>query len=164
MDAVKKPRANPAPLTSGGDGSAPFLIGWKEYVDFPAWGIRRVKVKIDTGARTSALGVLGYELLDEGSQRLVQMRIAPYRKHPARVFVVRAPVQRMSVVTNSGGTREERPVIETEIRLGPVLKRIFFTVTHRPGLLFAALLGRKALEGDFLVDVSRKYLTKATKK
>lgn len=160
---MKKPRTNPGPLTSRGDGSAPLVIGWKEYVYFPAWGIRRVKVKVDTGARTSALGVLGYELLKEGSNLVVEMRIAPYRRHPARVFVVRAPVLRMSVVTNSGGTREERPVIETEIRLGPIVKRIPFTVTRRPGLLFAALLGRKALEGDFLVDVSRKYLTKAMK-
>ena len=38
------------------------VVGWKEYVDFPEWGIRRVKVKIDTGARTSALDVVSYEL------------------------------------------------------------------------------------------------------
>ena len=33
------------------------IVGWKEYADFPEWAVRRVKVKIDTGARTSALGV-----------------------------------------------------------------------------------------------------------
>jgi hypothetical protein len=160
---MKKPRTDPGPLTSEQDGSAPLVIGWKEYVDFPDWGIKRVKVKIDTGARTSALGVLSYELLDEGSGPVVRMRIAPYRRHRDRVFVVSAPVLRMSVVTNSGGTREERPVIETDIRLGPICKRIRLTVTRRPGLLFAALLGRKALEGDFVVDVSRKYLMKRMK-
>jgi hypothetical protein len=143
--------------------NSPLGIGWKEYIDFPAWSIPRVKVKIDTGARTSALGVLSYKLLQEDSSPVVQMRLAPYRKHRARVFTVCAPVVRMSVVTNSGGMREERPVIEAEIRLGPITKRITFTVTHRPGLLFAAILGRKALEGDFVVDVNRKYLMKGMK-
>ena len=157
---AKNPQTEHGSLPSDGEKPNPLTIGWKEYISFPAWDIPRVKVKIDTGARTSALGVLSYELVQEGSTPLVQMRLAPYRKNRARAFVVRAPMVRSSVVTNSGGMREQRPVIEVEIRLGPITKRIAFTVTHRPGLLFAAILGRKALEGDFVVDVNRKYVMK----
>ena len=72
-----------------------------------------------------------------------------------------APVLRMVVVSNSAGMREQRPLVETEVRLGPVSKRIALTVTNRAGMLFPVILGRKALEGDFLVDVSRKYVLKA---
>jgi hypothetical protein len=136
------------------------VLGWKEYVDFPTWGISRVKVKIDTGARTSALGVQSYELISEGGSLIAQLRFAPRRKHPAKVVLVRAPVLRMVGVRNSAGMHEQRPLVETEVRLGPVTRRILFTVTYRPGLLFPALLGRKALEGIFVVDVSRKYLWK----
>jgi hypothetical protein len=39
-----------------------------------------------------------------------------------------------------------------------VRKRILLSLTDRSGMLFRMILGRKALEGDFLVDVSRKYL------
>jgi len=139
------------------------VIGWKEYVDFPQWGIRRVKVKIDTGARTSALGVLSYDLQADGPGLVAEMRLAPYRKDPARVTMIRAPVLRMVVVSNSAGMREQRPLVETEIRLGPITKRICLTVTNRASMLFPAILGRKALEGDFVVDVSRKYVLKARK-
>src|SRR5581483_10820095 len=35
----------------------PVTVGWKEFADFPDWGLRRVKVKLDTGARSAAVGV-----------------------------------------------------------------------------------------------------------
>jgi hypothetical protein len=139
----------------------PQVIGWKEYVDFPAWGVRRVKVKIDTGARTSALDVLSYDLGGHGNDWAAEIRMALHRRHPERVAVVRVPVLRMVMVRNTSGMREERPLIETDIRLGPVTKRIRLTVTRRAQMLFRVILGRTALAGDFIVDVSRKYVLKA---
>jgi hypothetical protein len=44
------------------------------------------------------------------------------------------------------------------VQLGPVLKRIRLTVTSRAGLRYRMILGRQALAGNFVVDVSRKYL------
>jgi len=61
-------------------------------------------------------------------------------------------------VRNSGGIPEYRPLIEASIRLGPVTKRVQLTVANRSGMLFRMILGRKALDGDFIVDVSKKYL------
>jgi hypothetical protein len=58
--------------------------------------------------------------------------------------------------------REQRPVIETSVRLGPVVKRVRITVTNRSTMLFRMILGRKALEGDFIVDVSKKYLMRGS--
>lgn len=142
----------------------PRVIGWKEYVDFVDWGLRRVKVKIDTGARTSALDVSSYELHEVAEIGLVvDLRMALRRKHPERLVVVRTPVLSMLVVRNSSGMYEQRPLIETQIRLGPVTKRIRLTVTNRAGMRFPVILGRKALEGDFVVDVSRKYLLRSRK-
>ncbi|HYV35214.1 MAG TPA: RimK/LysX family protein [Gemmataceae bacterium] len=140
------------------------VIGWKEYVDFVDWQLRRVKTKIDTGARTSALGVLSYELHDDlAGGKVVTFRIAPQRRHPERVQEIAVPLVRMVVVSNSAGMREQRPLVETTLRLGPVTKRVRLTITNRMGMRFAMILGRKALEGDFLVDVSRKYLLKKAK-
>jgi hypothetical protein len=62
------------------------------------------------------------------------------------------------VVSNSSGMREQRPLIETTLRIGPVTKRVRLTVTNRSCMRFGMILGRKALEGDFTVDVARKYV------
>jgi hypothetical protein len=137
----------------------PLLIGWKEYVAFPEWGIRRVKVKVDTGARTSALDVARYRLHRlAGGGLLAELYLALDRRHPERLTVVQTPVLRTVVVCNSGGIREHRPLIEATMRLGPVTKRVRLTITNRSRMLFRIILGRKALEGNFIVDVSRKYL------
>ncbi len=135
------------------------LIGWKEFVEFPEWGIRRVKAKIDTGARTSALGVVRYHLVRTGASGLAaELHLALNRKHPERVRVITVPVLGLIVVRNTSGQPEQRPLIEATVRLGPLTKRIRFTVADRSAMRFPMILGRKALEGDFCVDVSRKYL------
>ncbi len=134
------------------------LIGWKEYVDFPEWGLRRVKAKVDTGARTSALDVARYVLERRAGGLVARMELALNRRRPDRLAAVETPVLRLAVVTSSDGVREERPVIEALVRLGPVEKRIRLTVTDRSGMLFPMLLGREALAGSFVVDVGRKYV------
>ena len=135
------------------------LVGRKEYVAFPEWGIRRVRAKVDTGARSSALDVLGYDLWEVDGQGLhVRLRLALNRRRGDRFRVVEAPVTRMVAVRNSGGACEQRPLIEATIRLGPVTRRIRLTVTDRAAMRYRMILGRQALRGQFVVDVSKKYV------
>jgi hypothetical protein len=136
----------------------PLLIGWKERLDFPEWGLKNVRVKIDTGACTSALGAVSCELVETNGQLTARLRLAMARRRPERTTLVEAPVLRMVHVTNTGGGREERPMIEAAIRLGPVLKRIRLTITRRDAMRFPMILGREALAGDFIVDVARTYV------
>jgi hypothetical protein len=140
------------------------VIGWKEYVEFLDWNLRRVKAKVDTGARTSALDVLSYELHEDGKAGLTAtLQMALDYKHPERVRELTVPVLRMVVVSNSAGMREQRPLVETTLRLGEVVKRVRLTITNRSAMRFRMILGRKALEGDFVVDVARKYLLRKVK-
>jgi hypothetical protein len=139
----------------------PLVVGWKEYVAFPEWGIPRLKAKIDTGARTSALDVARYDLSEAGGVLRATLHLALSSRHPERLVVVQAPVLGMVVVSNSNAMREQRPLVETQLQLGPVLKRVRLTVTNRAGMRFRMILGRKALEGDFVVDVSRKYVLRS---
>src|SRR5437660_4021031 len=149
----------PGPGLREGTPASPRLIGWKEYVGFPDWDVAKVKAKVDTGARTSALGVVSYELRQaDGLGLVAQLRLAFQRNHPERILAVHAQVLRMVVVRNSTGMYEQRPLIETEVCLGGVCKRVQFTITNRVAMRFPIILGRKALAGDFVVDVSKRYL------
>src|ERR1700733_10034192 len=124
------------------DPSQQLIIGWKERIDFPDWGLRRVKVKIDTGARTSAIGAVYYELLDlPGQGPMADLVLALDRKVPNRQTRLRAPVLGMVVVRNSAGQRELRPIVETRVRLGPLAKVIRLTVTNRCQMGFPGILG-----------------------
>ena len=137
----------------------PLLIGRREYLDFPEWDVRHVRVKVDTGAFRSALDVADYEVSErECGQSVVRMRLALNRRHPERITIVETPVLRTVVVSSSGGTCQERPLIEALVRLGPVEKRIRLTIANRSQMRYRMILGRDALMGSFIVDVREKYL------
>jgi hypothetical protein len=143
---------------------APVVVGWKEYVDLVDWGICHVKAKIDTGARTSALDVASYELRETAAGLIAELRLHLHPRRPERATVIEVPVLRLVAVRSSSGMSEQRPLVEATIRLGAVVKRIGLTLTNRAGMRFRLILGRKALEGDFLVDVGRKYLCGRSRK
>ena len=135
------------------------LIGRREHVALPDWGIPRIRAKVDTGARSSALDVLGYDLWQtEGGKTRVRLRLALNRNRTHRYRVFEADVVRFVSVRNSGGSCEQRPLIETTIRLGPVTQRIRLTLTDRAPMRYRMIVGREALCGKFIVDVSRKYV------
>lgn len=139
---------------------SPVCIGWKEYVSLPDWGIERVKAKMDTGARTSALDVPDYQLVGTGPKMRARLRLNRLRTRKTRPIEIEVPVLGMVVVRNSVGMCEERPVIETTLVLGPVRKLVRMTLTDRSKMLFRMILGRTFLVEDFVVDVSRKYVCK----
>jgi hypothetical protein len=139
------------------------VIGWKEYVEFLDWNLRHVKAKVDTGARTSVLDVLSYELHENAHGLTATFKVALDARHPEVVREITVPVLRLIVVSNSSGMREQRPLVETTLRLGSVIKRVRLTITNRAGMRFRMILGRKALENDFVVDVAGKYLLRRVK-
>ena len=136
----------------------PLVIGWKERVAFPEWHVRRVRAKIDTGACTSALDVASCDIEETPTGPVAHLRLAFHRGRPEKFKELRLPVVRFTVVRNSGGTTERRPVVEALMHLGPVEKRIRLTVTRRAGMRYRILLGRAALSGDFVVDVRKKFV------
>lgn len=138
--------------------AAPITAGWKEYADFPSWGLRRVKVKLDTGARTTAIGVRKCVLVGPPEACVAELHVAPYRRKPNRVVVVRVPVVGFKRVRSSDGTTGERPVVEVAIRLGPVTRVVRATVADRTHMLVKVILGRHALAPDVVVDPGRKFL------
>ena len=136
-------------------------VGWVEYVAFPRLGVDRLKAKIDTGARTSALHVARMRTVDTagGPHRRPILEITvPGGGRGKRPHRVRAAVHGFAMVRDTSGRIERRPVIETALKLGPIERRIAVTLTNRGDMLFPALIGRTALGPGVVVDPSRRYL------
>ena len=63
-------------------------------------------------------------------------------------------------VMDSGGHKELRYVIQTEILVGDQAWPIEITLTNRDTMGFRMLLGRSAVKDNFFINPSRSFLTK----
>jgi predicted deacylase len=135
--------------------------GWVEHVVLPDLAIPRLKAKLDTGARTSALHVVRMRTIDTAGgplRRPILEITVPSGGRGRKPHRVRAAVRGYVVVRDTSGRLERRPVIETALGLGPIKKRIAVTLTNRGDMLFPMLIGRTALGAGVVVDPTRRYL------
>lgn len=133
----------------------PIVIGWTEMVDLPDWGVRRLRAKVDTGARTSALHVENIEELPRG---FVRFDVVLHRQKRDRRIHVKAKVTRRGRVRSSTGHQTTRLFVETTLRLGPIEKRVEVSLVDREKMIHRMLLGRAALSGPIRVDVNRRMV------
>lgn len=133
-------------------------LGWREWVALPELGIGRIKAKVDTGARTSALHAFRLEAFEQDGRQRVRFSMHPVQNDEATVIECVADVVDRRQVTDSGGHREARWVIQTPVQVGDASFPIEMTLTSRDSMMFRMLLGRTALRNRFLVDPARSYL------
>ncbi len=134
------------------------MLGWREWVALPDLGIRQIKAKVDTGARTSALHAFKIRSFLDGDQERVEFLMHPVQKDNDTIVTCVADVLDKRTVTDSGGHKEERFVIRTDLAIGKYSWPVEVTLTARDDMLFRMLLGRTALKNIARVDPARSYL------
>jgi hypothetical protein len=134
------------------------ILGWREWASLPDLGITWLKAKVDTGARTSALHAFETERFERDGQAWVRFRVRPKQKDDSTVCYCEAAVIDERVVTDSGGHKEKRPVIRTQLRLGDQQFDIEVTLTNRDSMLFRMLIGRTAIKGNFMVSPGQSFV------
>jgi hypothetical protein len=133
------------------------VIGWREWIGLPDLGVEHVKVKIDTGARSSALHAFDVETFRRGGADMVRFLVHPYQRESKTTVEAEARVLDERWVRSSSGKRDRRPVIETHVLWGGERWPIELTLTRRDTMGFRMLLGREAVRGRFVVDAGRSY-------
>jgi hypothetical protein len=140
------------------DNKDEILIGWREWVGLPQLGISRIKAKIDTGARTSALHAFHVQPYQQYGKHKVKFLIHPRQYSSAKTIVCDTDLLDIRWVTDSGGHREKRCVIQTPLFLGEREALIEITLSCRENMRFRMLLGRTALKNNFIIKPSASYI------
>lgn len=135
------------------------VIGWREWVSLSELGIDKIKAKVDTGARTSALHAFSLKPFTENGKNRITFEIHPLQHNTSQIVTCTADVIDRREVTDSGGHTEKRYVITTPLTIAGQTWPIEITLTERENMLFRMLLGRSALRKHFVVNPARSFVT-----
>jgi hypothetical protein len=137
------------------------IIGRKEKISLPAMGLKLVWAKIDTGAYTSSLHAEHIREEDRDGRKVLcfEVLMPEHKSFTGQTLIF--DKYREKKVKNSFGQTETRFLVETKIRIAGEAFSAEFTLSDRSSMKNSILLGRKILQGKFLVDVSGINLSKA---
>lgn len=137
---------------------ARITVGWREWAALPDLGIEKIKIKVDSGARTSALHAFELRPFKKKGKHYIRFKIHPLQRRSDVVRECVAEVEDIRWVTDSGGHRERRYVIKTLINIGSNSWPIEVTLTNRDTMNFRMLLGRTAMKKRVIVNPTLSFL------
>ena len=133
------------------------IIGWREWASLPDLGIDWLKVKVDSGARSSSLHAFEITEFEREGTPWVRFKVHPLQRSTDVAVVAESPVLEKRSVRSSSGQASLRPVIVTHVTLLGVTWQVELTLANREEMKFRMLLGREAFRGRFLVDGGRSF-------
>ncbi|MFP7569530.1 ATP-dependent zinc protease [Marivita sp. S2033] len=133
------------------------VIGWHECISLPELGLKDFAVKVDTGAKTTALHADDIETFMRDGKKWVRFRSPDIPGLPQRTCEF--PVFTKRDITNTSGTPESRIVIRTPMILAGRRWKIDISLTDRGTMRFPLILGRRALRRHkIVVHPGKSYL------
>lgn len=127
------------------------IIGRAERIDLPKLGVMGVPAKTDTGADFSSIWATNIVEMPEGLECTLFGSDSEF--YTGEKLVFKPGDYEITRVENSFGTRELRYKIKLTIRVRGRLLNGTFTLADRSAKTYPILLGRRLLQGKFIVDV-----------
>ncbi|WP_291778989.1 RimK/LysX family protein [Cecembia sp.] len=140
------------------------IIGRKEKISLPEWGIKNISAKVDTGAYTSSIHCEFWEERLENEVPVLYFKVLDpsHKKYNGKLFHTKSFTQKK--VKNSFGHEELRYKVSTKVLMFEEEFEAEFTLSDRSKMRSPILLGRKMLKGRFRVDVQEINLSIKSKK
>lgn len=134
-------------------------IGRKDKADFPEFDLFDLDLKVDTGAYTSAIHCHHIEQGVKNGRKVINFRLLDptHPQYEQQTYTTAEYQER--VIKNSFGKSQRRYVITTQILLFGKLYPIELSLSQRGEMKNPVLLGRKILQGNFVVDVAKYDLS-----
>jgi hypothetical protein len=121
------------------------VVGWREWASLPELCIPAIKVKIDTGAKTSALHAFDVKAFHKLGKRYVRFNVHPLQNNNSISKNCTAEVAGERMIRSSNGQKESRFVIRSVVQIGSLHQDIYITLTNRDLMSYRMLLGRGAM-------------------
>ena len=115
-----------------------------------------LQARIDTGAKTTSLDVSNIEYFERDGERWVQFAVANPSTEVSQIL--QRPFKRRVRIKRHGDDAQPRPVVALTISMGDLSREVEVSLTDRSGFRYPVLIGRNFLDGEALVDVSRKFV------
>jgi hypothetical protein len=138
----------------------PQIIGRIDTISLPEFGLDELDCKVDTGANTSSLHCSDIRLIELDGKRILEFQVLDAKRSQYIKQKNRVETFSTRKVKSSFGQSEERYSIETTLLLFGREWAIEFTLSDRVDMKFPVLLGRRFLRKKFIVDVTKKNISK----
>ena len=134
------------------------LAGWREWGQLPDLNVEKIKVKLDTGAKTSSLHAFDLSTFTHRGEEWLRFDVHPFQDNDAISHTCTSPIVDYRWITSSSGHSQKRFIIQTTLKLGEFSSLIEISLANRDEMGFRMLVGRNALKGRILVDPSHSFL------
>lgn len=124
------------------------IIGRSDKADFPKFGLKRINVKVDSGAYTSAIHCCKISLSDKSILEVIFLDEED-PNYTGKIYTFNKFVKKN--VRSSNGIVEKRFIIATKIGFHKKIYDINLSLTFRGDMRFPVLLGRRFLNRNHFI-------------
>ena len=129
-------------------------LGWREWVFLPSYNDFKLKAKIDTGARTSAIHATNIQIYRKNGSEMVRFQI-----YQSQSFLdIDTELISYKKIKSSFGQTETRPTVHMKIQIGAEIWPTEITLAQRAKLTYPMLIGRSTLNKRHIIHSHRSYL------
>lgn len=134
------------------------IVGRKEKISIKSLELFDLDAKVDTGADSNALHCDNIKVNEEKNEVTFCLLDEIHPAYHGKTITY--PIFKMKKIRSSNGQLQTRPSIKVEVEFFNKTYESIISLTNRQDMKFPMLIGRKFLSGNFLVDVSKEYLSK----
>lgn len=135
------------------------IIGCEEWCNLTDLDIPAIKARVDSGAKTSSIHAFNINPYRKNKSLWVSFEVHPLQDNRRTIVRCDAEVIDRRDIRSSSGLSEKRYVIKTLLEFYGKKLEIELTLTNRDSMGYKMLLGREAMNGLFIIDPSKHFLT-----